>query len=306
MPQYPDTRYIYIAAPPSFCPSYNAHQLTCRLDWQHEAHATSLKLQRQSLEASHVLDRVRALERENAQLKEELTVLRANPDSTPTETSFQVPELTLALRRLSDKLTAVEETLLARTQEAVDARSELASAQHEVDAARAVAAEARAREEEGLARERELERKVRAAEEERRMTDLAVQEYANLVRRLEGRPKLPSTPSSASSMDLQQPTNGVHTNPAGNLAEGKLGLHKLLNEFNHQSELLQADIAKLHGDNGLLYKELEVARQGAEHDRAEMTKALHELDKYRADDNTAAKMVSRYMSVLFVLYPLSC
>ncbi len=235
------------------------------------------------------------MERENTRLKEEIAVLRDNPDSTPTETAFQVPELTLALRRLSDKLTAVENTLLERTKEAVDARSELASAQHEVEAARALAAEARAREEEGLARERELERKVRATEEEQRMSDLVVQEYAALVRKLEGRPKAPSTPTSVSSMDIQRSSSGSATTLADSLVEGKLGLQKLLEEFNGRNERLQSDMDKLHGDNGLLYKELEVARRTADHDRDELARALHELDKYRADDNTATKMVSRYM-----------
>ncbi|RDX46906.1 hypothetical protein OH76DRAFT_1442525 [Lentinus brumalis] len=263
--------------------------------YQHETHATSLKLQRHSLEASQALDHARALERENTRLKEEIAVLRDNPDSTPTETAFQLPELTLALRRLSDKLTAVENTLLERTKEAVDARSELASAQHEVEAARALAAEARAREEEGLARERQLERKVRATEEEQRMSDLVVQEYAALVRKLEGRPKAPSTPTSVSSMDIQRSSSGSATTLADSLVEGKLGLQKLLEEFNGRNERLQSDMDKLHGDNGLLYKELEVARRTADHDRDELARALHELDKYRADDNTATKMVSRYM-----------
>ena len=271
-----------------------AHKLTSRL-WQHEAHATSLKLQKHSLEAAQALERLRVVERENTRLKEEVVVLRDNPDSTPTETAFQIPELTLALRRLSDKLTVVEETLLERTKEVVDARSELATAQHEIEAARALAAEARAREEEGLARERELERKVRVTEEERRMADLVVQEYAALVRKLEGRPKAPSTPTPASSIDIQRTSNGSAIALADSLVEAKLGLQKLLEGFTGQNEQLQSDIAQLHGDNSLLYKELEVARQGADHDRDELAKALHELDKYRADDNTATKMVSRYM-----------
>ncbi|PIL24391.1 hypothetical protein GSI_14144 [Ganoderma sinense ZZ0214-1] len=265
--------------------------------YQHEAHAVSLKLQRHSLEASQALDHARALGRENARLKEELAILRAHPDSTPSPAATQVPELTLALRRLSDKLTAVEETLLVRTKEVVDTQSELAGVQHELEAARALTAESRAREEEGLARERAMEQKVRAAEEGRRMADLVVQEYADLVRKLEGRPKasFPPPSTSTSSIDLHRSSNGSTTTLVDTLAEGKLGLQKLLEDFNGRNEQLQADIAQLHGDNGLLYKELEVAREGARHDRDELAKAVHELDKYRADDNTATKMVSRYM-----------
>ena len=293
---YLATRYIFLIS--RDLPYYVAHrELTCRLDWQHEAHAASLKLQRHSLEASQALDHARTLESENARLKEELTALRAHPDPTPSPAAAQVPLLTLALRRLSDKLTALEETLLARTKEAADVRSELAGVQHELEAARALTAEARAREEEGLARERALEQKVQAAEEERRMADLVVQEYAALVRKLEGRSNpVPSPPSmSTSSVDLRRSSNGSSTTLVDTLAEGKLGLQKLLEEFNGRNEQLQADIAQLHGDNGLLYKELEVAREGGRHDRDELAKTIHELDKYRADDNTATKMVSRYM-----------
>ncbi|KAI8982819.1 hypothetical protein BD414DRAFT_463805 [Trametes punicea] len=262
--------------------------------YQHEAHATSLKLQRHSLEAFQAVEHARALERENARLKEEVAVLRANPDATPAQSTGQVSELTLALRRLSEKLTAVEDTLLMRAKQLADTRSELANAQHEIEAARALAADARAREEEGLARERELACKLKAAEEERRMADLAVQEYADLVRKLEGRARAPSG-SSTSSIDFQRPSNEISATLADCLAEGKSGLRRLLKEFNSQNEHLESEIAKLHGDNGLLYKELEVARLRAEHDRSELAKAVHELDIYRADDATAAKMVSRYM-----------
>lgn len=279
------------------CSSRNAHRLTRRLPWQHEAHATSLKLQRHSLEASQAIEHARALERENARLKEEAAVLRANPDTSPTQATFQVPELTLALRRLSDKLTSVEETLLASTEELVDARSQLANGHNELEAARALAADARAREEEGLARERDLARKLKAAEEERRMSDLVVQEYADLVRKLDGRTRMPSDSSSTSSIDLQRPNNGSTATLVDSLAEGKSGLQRLLEEFNGDSERLETEITKLQGDNGQLYKELEVARLAAEHDRSQLAKIRHELDKYHADDTTAAKMVSRYMFV---------
>ncbi|KAH9928560.1 uncharacterized protein BXZ73DRAFT_48396 [Epithele typhae] len=266
--------------------------------YQHEAHAASLKLQRHSLDSSQAVDHARALERENARLKEELAVLRANPDNTPSEASTQVAQLTLALRRLSDKLTAVEDSFALQTKDLVDSQRELAAAQLDIEAAHALAADAVAREEEGLARERDLERKARKAEEEQRMTDLVVQEYASLVRKLEGRPKTHSTTSSISSVassDLQHAANGPSTTLIDNLSEGKAGLQKLMAEYNEENERLHTEIAQLHGGIAILNKELEVARQSAEHDRDDLAKALHELEKYRADDNTATKMVSRYM-----------
>lgn len=206
-----------------------------------------------------------------------------------------MPELTLALRRLSDKLTLTEETLLVRTTELATARSDLAKASEAVGAAHALAAQAQAREEEGKSRERELTRLARASEEERKMADLVVQEYADLVRNLEGRPKV--SISSASSLTL-----GNGPTLVDGLAEGKSGLRKLLEEFNDETEKLETEKERLHSEILLLLSQLENERKGAEQDRLRLAEALVELDKHRSDDNTAAKMVSRYMSVVASAY----
>ncbi|OBZ65721.1 hypothetical protein A0H81_14230 [Grifola frondosa] len=261
--------------------------------YQHEAHATSVKLQRHSLETSYALEHAQTLERENSRLQEEVAVLRASPDSTPHPGSFQVPELTLALRRLSDKLTLVEEALLTRTNEATVARSDLTKAQHETEAAHALAAEARAQEEEGKTRERELQKRARFAEEERKMADLVVHEYADLVRTLEGRSK--STSSSSSSVTSEEKMDGSSTPLIDSLAEGKSGLQRLLEEFNTVNERLETEIVRLHSETLHMASKIEITQKVAEHDRGELSKAIQELEMYKADDNTAAKMVSRYM-----------
>ncbi|KAI0819096.1 hypothetical protein BC629DRAFT_1719903 [Irpex lacteus] len=105
---------------------------------------------------------------------------------------YQIPELTLALRKLSDKLTTTEETLLARTTELAHAQSELGRAEHDRAAILAILA------------------MVQAAEEERRLADMVLEEYASLVRKLEGR-----TSKSSDGEPLQ-------STPAANLAEGSL------------------------------------------------------------------------------------
>jgi len=61
-----------------------------------------------------------------------------------------------------------------------NAQSELLKAKQDAEGAFDLAYRIRAREEESKLRERQLERKARLAEEERRMADLVVSEYADL------------------------------------------------------------------------------------------------------------------------------
>ena len=230
------------------------------------------------------------MQHENARLREEIEALRAHPDTTPHPTALQVPELTLALRKLSDKFTLTEETLLRRTTELAHVRSDLANAQSNAEAAHALIVQAHTQVEQGHVRERELERKVRAAQEERRLADLVVQEYADLVRTLEGR-KSKSSPSVA-----------IHANGsdssitlAESLAEGKLGLQKLLGEHDSEVEQLSSRLNQLADENELIKTKLEVEQKRSEADRESLAKVLVELDNHRTDDGTATKMVSRYM-----------
>ncbi|KAF7793199.1 hypothetical protein EIP86_004308 [Pleurotus ostreatoroseus] len=255
--------------------------------YQHEAHTISVKLQRHSLEASEALERSHALERENARLHEEIHTLRTNPDLTPHPAALQVPELSLALRRLSDKLTYTEDILLSRTNELVQVQNELAQALSGVATAQELASQVRAREEEGNARERDLERKARAAEEERRLADRALQEYADLVRSLEGRPSKTSGASTQSSAS--------NVTPAASFSEDRAGLHRLLEEFNAEKERLSLEINRLQHENESFRATLESERTSALAERDRFAETALELDRYKADDNTAAKMVSRYM-----------
>ncbi|KIP08889.1 hypothetical protein PHLGIDRAFT_34766 [Phlebiopsis gigantea 11061_1 CR5-6] len=258
--------------------------------YQHEAHAAAVKLQRHSLETSHALERTHALQSENARLRDEVEALRAHPDTTPHPAALQVPELTLALRKLSDKFTLTEEILLRRTTELTHARSDLANARSNVEAAQGLIAQAHTQLERGNARERALERKVRAAQEERRLADLVVQEYADLVRTLEGR-KSKGSPS----VTIHANASDSSITLAESLAEGKLGLQKLLGEHDSEVERLSSQVSRLENENELLKTKLDVEQKRSGADRESLAQVLVELDKHRADDGTATKMVSRYM-----------
>ena len=148
-----------------------------------------------------------------------------------------------------------------------------------MDAAYELAARMRAREEASKARERELEFKARASEEERKMVDLVVQEYADLVRNLEGRKSVNHTPL-------------VDT-----LQDAKSNLHKILTAFSTESDNLHATIAQLNAKVSDLQMTLDAERITASHDRTLLSQAKTELDKLELEDQTAAKMVARYMSV---------
>jgi hypothetical protein len=274
-----------------------------------EAHNAAIKLQHHSLDATNTNDRLVQLEHENAVLKSEISVLRAHPHPDASSQAHpavtQVQQLTLSLRRLSDKLSLTEEALLARTTELAHATGEASKARLAADGAFELAARTRGREEAGKVRETELEWKVKAAEEAVKMSDLVVNEYADLVRSLEAKagirtPVHSRSGSSSSTFYDASATESTSTTTgpaklADSLVEGKLGLHRLLSEFSTTTEKLQTELVDLHGELATSEAKCEAERKCAELFRDDLAKAQFELQKLRLDDNAAARMVSRYM-----------
>ncbi|KAH9958343.1 hypothetical protein BC827DRAFT_612750 [Russula dissimulans] len=274
--------------------------------FQHEAHTSALKLQRHSLEAAMAIERAQALEHENAAARAELATLRAHPDSTPRPAELQLPELTLALRRASDKLTLAEDALRTRMGHFIEIQGAASRALYAAEGALGAAASARAREEDALARERALVLRLRATEEEGRMMDRTVREYADLVRALERRQSLPSSPPPPRQSHTPASATYAHNgNPpeldAGGtltfetLQEQRAELHKLAGEFDGANEALRDEMGRLRIELEGSRAELEVERKAAEEERLRLSDALAELERLKHDDNTAAKMVSRYM-----------
>ncbi|KAH9066387.1 hypothetical protein EDB87DRAFT_1590942 [Lactarius vividus] len=264
--------------------------------FQHEAYTSALKLQRHSLESAMAIERAQMLEHENAAARAELAALRAHPDTTPRPAELQLPELTLALRRASDKLTLAEDALRARNSQFAHVQGAAARAHHTAENAFALAAGARAREEDVMARERALLLKLRVVEEEGKMSDRTVREYADLVRGLERRQGLPSSPppSGTSALNRKSAEHG-DVGPIVALQEEKVGLRKLAGEFVGENEALRDEIGKLQVELEGTRAELEGERKAAEEERAQLSHALTELQLHEHDDNAAAKMVSRYM-----------
>lgn len=189
-------------------------------------------------------------------------------------------------------------------------------AHHAAESAFGVAAGARAREEDALARERGLMLRLGVAEKEGQMMDRAVREYADLVRALERRQSLPSSPPSSPPPPTPPPKQsfppaaGAHSSNGNHpghdrsggstfevLQEEMEGLHKLAEEFENANEALRDEMGRLQVGLEWTRSELEAERKAAEEERQRLSNALAELERLKHDDNAAAKMVSRYMYV---------
>ncbi|KAG6911401.1 hypothetical protein DXG01_016498 [Tephrocybe rancida] len=244
-----------------------------------EAYTSSVKLQRHSLESANAHERAAYLERENSVIRTELAVLRAHPhpDGAPQAhpAVAQAQQLTLSLRRLSDKLSLTETALSECTTQLSHATAEAGKAKLTAEAAYELAARTRGREEAGKLRELELEWKVKAAEESAKMSDLVVNEYADLVR----------------SLDAKQP----HEQLADVLAEGKLGLQRLLYESAAESARFQKELLEAQAAQTAAEAQRASEKMYTEQCRIELAQVQFELQQLKIDDMAAAKMVSRYM-----------
>ena len=277
----------------------NFHSLTPGV--QDEAHASAVKLQRYSLDTATTHERAVVLERENDWLKAEIAILRANPTPSPSNSSVeQVQQLTLSLRRLSEKLTLTEDALSSKTAELAQANAELLKARLATENAYELAARIRGREEAAKIRETELQWRLKSAEEGKMISLVAVGEYANLVRSMEARMGLGSTSTLVSPDGTKDPEklysgDALSVALANSLVEEKLGLKRLLSEFHSDTEELYRELGQLRGELEVVRSNHDAERKGTHTLHLELAKAQAELHMLKIDDNTAAKMVSRYM-----------
>jgi hypothetical protein len=233
-------------------------------------------------------------------LRIEIKALRSNPDTTPHPASLQVSEMSLALRHVSDKLTATEESLLARTRELSRVHAELRRSYLDGDDAQKRIDHAREREGQAWAHERILRQKLQAAEEEYHLTDLALQEYASLVRKLEAaRPPSVSPNSSSTTLVAESgPSAKLDADsslPMVHLEEGRIGLRRLMADYHAETSRLEAEIGKLHHELSDISAAGTAAVQAHDEDLSQLAALQTEVEKNRIDNNTAAKMVARYM-----------
>ncbi|KAJ7202278.1 hypothetical protein GGX14DRAFT_654078 [Mycena pura] len=276
--------------------------------FQNEAHSSSIKLQRHALDTSTLSDRIAQLESEKAVLTSELAILRDNPAPSPSSPSADtVAELTLSLRRLNAKLSLTEAALEEHTRALAETTALATRNTHAANEAYALAARARGREEEGRQREAALERAVAQAKEETRLSDRVVEEYAALVRTLDGR----SPPPSATGWAADTGDNPTGTEDGGNvtlveraggvkpkdlLAESKAQLSAQAAGFSEQCATLEARVAAVEGERDVAHAQLAAARMLTVELGNELARAKFSAEQARVDDRSAAGMVERYMT----------
>ena len=210
-------------------------------------------------------------------------------------------QLSLSLRRLSEKFTLTEDALSTKTTELAQANADLLKARLAAENAYELGARVRGREEAAKIRENELQWRLKSAEEEKKISEVAVSEYANLVRSMEARMGLGlgSTSTLVSHRDTmvegdsEKPHSGDTL--ANSLVEEKLGLKRLISQFHSDTEGLLRQLGQLRGELEVVKSNYEAERKGTHILHLELGKAQAELHMLKIDDNTAARMVSRYM-----------
>lgn len=217
---------------------------------------------------------------------------------TPHHHALQAQELTLALRRISDKLDLSEAGLLERTKQVIAERNEREKLKSETDIAHTMLDNLRAELEQFRTNQRQMEHRVKAAEEERRMMDLTLEEYAKLVRSLEGR----NNNYHVADGNERRNEYSARSVQLDGLSMAKQGLQRLLQEFNEETENLHNEIARLHASLESAEIRFRAECTASEETKETLAHALVEIDRMKIDDNAAAKVVSRYMYVSMVHY----
>ena len=224
--------------------------------------------------------------------------MRANPvpdDGTrSSEARSQIQELTLALRRLSQKIESTDDALLSKTTELIHAQAEAVRAKAAAESAYELGAHVRGREEAALARERGLQNSVIQLEEDARIADVALKEYAALVREMETRRSTGVTEDVGDVEVVDQSTRISAT-----VFEGKLTRSKLHEQFKSETEALQNETQRLANELEVSKSLLEAESKAKVALIQELGNVKAELEKLHLEDNTAAKMVSRYMYARF-------
>ncbi|CAE6363382.1 unnamed protein product [Rhizoctonia solani] len=227
---------------------------------QHATQQAAAQVQKYASEVSSANKKARQLNAEIKSLRAELDVLRApRPISTPSPAEA---ELTLALRRANSRLEETETQLLEANTSIVHALAERERTSDEVSEAYRLLEAARAH-------EVELRASLAERDAEKRAYELALGEYAALVRDMEKR-------------------------------EGEGAVHLDLKDVVAAREVerikdLTAEVARAKADIESLQAQLDAERRSSELERIQLAEVRTWLGKREADDKSAAALVERYM-----------
>ncbi|RSH85139.1 hypothetical protein EHS25_004946 [Saitozyma podzolica] len=285
--------------------------------YQKQAHQSSIQLQGARLELALAKDQNAGLISAVESLKSEVNVLRSNPSppSVPPQ-STALSELSLAHRRLSAKLDLTESALESAQLELAATQHELARLAKDRESDRATINELRREKDEWdeeLAWEQGERRNV---EEQKKLVDLALKEYATLVHSLDPNAVPPELPTRSPSNILNatpsltsdaKPATPQPESPASapastsaesisNLLVGQRGVHRLFEDFTSTLASREAEIRKLQAKVDAAEQSLSLVEEQLESERTLRVQCVEERDRVVRDDQSAAKVVERYMT----------
>ncbi|KAG9086939.1 hypothetical protein FRC06_002801 [Ceratobasidium sp. 370] len=236
---------------------------------QRATQQATAQVQKYAFEALSANNRARQLTLENDALQSEVDILRApRPVASPSTTEA---ELTLALRRVNSRLEHTENALKEAEASVLHGQAERERTAGEVTAAYHLLEEARSQ-------VVELRSTLALHELEKKSYEVALTEYAALVRSLEKR--------ASESEGLVDGHDNASNHSLPKLAVA--GDAKQVQE-------LTTELARARADISTLQAQLDVERRTGEEERLKLAEARAELEKRDADDKSAAALVERYM-----------
>ncbi|KAG8734499.1 hypothetical protein FRC10_011697 [Ceratobasidium sp. 414] len=236
---------------------------------QHSTQQATAQVQKYAFEALSANSRARQLALENDTLQSEADILRApRPAASPSTTEA---ELTLALRRVNSRLEHTENALKEAEASVLHGQAERERTAGEVAAAYHLLEEARSQ-------VVELRSTLALYELEKKSYEVALTEYAALVRSLEKR-----------ASESEGLADG-HDNGSGY----SLPMLVAAGDAKHVKDLT-TELSRARADLSTLQAQLDVERRAGEEERLKLAEARAELEKRDADDKSAAALVERYM-----------
>ncbi|WVO17567.1 hypothetical protein L204_105264 [Cryptococcus depauperatus] len=287
--------------------------------YQHAAHTAGIQLQGARLEAALAKEREESTKQWGENLEREVEILRANPLPSPMPPASTVlSEMSLAHRRLSSKLDFTESQLSSTALQLAQAQQDVQRLTREREGDRAVINELK-RVEDEKEEEVEWERYERKRiEEQKKLVDLALQEYRELVEKLDPKATPPPMPSQLTSLPLHNPSSALQvqnekikehafnevptiaqsstSEVISNLLIGQRGVQQLFDDFTDSLISKERQISSLQAHVESLENSLYTVKQQLKEETEKRVEAEGERDEKDREDRSAAHVIERYMT----------
>src|SRR5258708_7826010 len=257
--------------------------------FQHATHAISLQHQKAILEKIHARDEAKNLQQTNAFLEREVKLLRSQLEE-PIQRVLQIgSNPSLSLLRAQEKVKVLEVALTEHFKDHVALSSMRDNLSLKTEFLQKCLLDADTREDSAIRRLTVLESEIRRLFAEKEMTDLALIEYATLVRNLEAR----TSPSNETIPPRVEADSAFRF-----LDHARTGLQKILTESNQEADRLHSEIRSLHSRVEQLEGDFQAAEQREKSYQSRIAALTSKLQFYEVEDKSASCMVEKYMCVI--------